>query len=185
VPGRFGAGLPLFEALAQRFDTLDLETLNLRPGDGRRIDARVGIDRLSLGGQPYEVAGGGVDARLDVSRTLSGYALRLRLDAPLEGACMRCIAEARPVIAVDAREVDQPGDAEEFHSPYVENGILELAAWARDALVLALPAKVVCREDCRGLCPVCGADLNTADPEEHRHDEGKDPRWAKLGELKL
>ena len=143
------------------------------------------LDRLSLGGQPYDVTGGAVDARLDVSRTLAGYALRLRFDAPLEGACVRCMADARPVIAVDAREVDQPGDVEELHSPYLEDGVLRLADWAHDALVLALPPKVLCREDCLGLCSICGADLNTADPEEHRHDEGGDPRWSKLRELKL
>jgi uncharacterized protein len=173
--------------MPQRFHMLDLGTLNLRPGDGRRIDVRVGIDGLSLGGQPYGIAGGEVDARLDLSRTLSGYALRLRFDAPLEGACMRCMADARPVIHVDAREVDQPGDGEELHSPYLEDDTLQLAAWAHDALVLALPLppRVLCRDDCRGLCSVCGADLNSADPAEHRHDEGKDPRWSKLGELKL
>jgi DUF177 domain-containing protein len=171
--------------LAQRFDTIDLETLSLRPGDGRRIDARVPIQPLSLAGERYDVQGGGVDARFDVSRTLSGYALRLRFDAPLEGTCMRCMADARPEIAVDAREIDQPGEDEELHSPYMEDGVLRLADWAHDALVLALPAKVVCREDCRGLCSICGADLNTADPEEHRHEEGGDPRWQKLRELKL
>lgn len=164
---------------------LDLGTLNLRPGDGRRIDARVRVGDLALAGQRYELPGGEVEARLDVSRTLSGYALRLRFEAPLEGACVRCMADARPVIPVDAREVDQPGEGEELHSPYLEQDTLQLGAWAHDALVLALPPKVLCREDCRGLCPVCGADLNDADPAEHRHDEGKDPRWAKLGELKL
>jgi uncharacterized protein len=169
----------------QRFDTVDLDTLNLRPGDGRRLDARVRVDGLELGGQPYEASGGAVDAQLDVSRTLSGYALRLRFDAQLEGACMRCMADARPVIPVDAREVDQPGEAEELHSPYLEDGTLEVARWAHDALVLALPAKILCREDCRGLCSVCGADLNAADPAEHRHDQPRDPRWAKLGELEL
>ena len=171
--------------MAQRFDILDLESLNLRPGDGRRLDARVRVGGLSLGGQQYRTAGDGVDARLDVSRMLSGYALRLRFDAPLEGACMRCMADARPVIHVDAREIDQPGESEELHSPYLEDGNLELARWAHDALVLALPTKILCREDCRGLCPVCGADLNVADPAEHRHEAGTDPRWAKLGELKL
>jgi uncharacterized protein len=171
--------------VAQRFDMLDLGSLSLRPGDGRRIDARVGIDGLSLAGQPYGLPGDEVEGRVDVSRTLSGYALRLRFEAPLEGACMRCMADARPVVQVDAREVDQPGEGEELHSPYVEGDTLQLAAWAHDALVLALPPKVLCREDCLGLCPVCGTDLNTADPAEHRHDEGKDPRWAKLGELKL
>jgi DUF177 domain-containing protein len=172
--------------MPQRFDIVDLETLTLRPGDGRRLDAHVRIDGLDLGGQPYAVAGGGVDARLDVSRTLQGYALRLRFDAPLEGACMRCMADAHLVIAVDAREIDQPGEDEELHSPYLEDGVLRLADWAHDALVLALPlpAKVLCRDDCRGLCPVCGADLNTADPAEHQHEEAKDPRWAALDQLK-
>ena len=171
--------------MPERFDTLDLETLSLRPGDGRRIDARIRIDTLSLAGQRYDVAGGGVDARLDVSRTLGGYALRLRFEAPVEGACMRCMADASRPVPIDAREVDQPGSGEELHSPYMVDGTLELAAWARDALVLALPAKILCRDDCRGLCAICGADLNAADPSEHRHDEGGDPRWAKLRELKL
>jgi uncharacterized protein len=55
----------------------------------------------------------------------------------------------------------------------------------RDALMLALPARLLCREECLGLCPVCGADLNSADPEEHRHETGGDPRWSKLSELNL
>jgi uncharacterized protein len=42
---------------------------------------------------------------------------------------------------------------------------------------------VLCRPDCLGLCPQCGANLN-ADPE-HAHAEAPDPRWAKLRELKL
>ena len=46
------------------------------------------------------------------------------------------------------------------------------------------PRKVLCREDCAGLCPVCAADLNEAGPE-HRHERAPDPRWAKLRELKL
>jgi uncharacterized protein len=86
---------------------------------------------------------------------------------------------------VDAREVDQPGEAEEFHSPYVEGPLLRIADWAHDALALATPAKLLCREDCQGLCQVCGADLNDADPEAHRHDEGTDSRWGKLRELRL
>jgi uncharacterized protein len=95
------------------------------------------------------------------------------------------MADARPVMQVDAREVDQPGESEELESPYLEDGNLELAGWAHDALVLALPTKILCRDDCRGLCPECGADLNAVDPAEHRHEAGTDPRWAKLGELKL
>jgi uncharacterized protein len=171
--------------VAQRADTFDLDTLDLRPGEGRRIDASIPIEPVALAGEAYKVAGGAVEARLDVSRTLAGYALRLRFDAPLVGVCMRCVGEARPSVPVDAREIDQPGEVEELHSPYMDAATLELAAWARDALVLALPTRVLCREDCRGLCGICGADLNEADPDQHRHEQGGDPRWAKLGELRL
>ncbi|HKR99035.1 MAG TPA: DUF177 domain-containing protein [Candidatus Dormibacteraeota bacterium] len=171
--------------MPQRADTIDLETLHLKPGEGRRLDIRVRINPVELGGQSYAIADDAADTTLDVSRTVSGYALRLRFDAPVSGACMRCMADANPVITVDAREVDQPGDAEELHSPYLEAGLLDLAAWSRDALVLAMPAQIVCRDDCKGLCAICGADLNEADPSEHRHAEAGDPRWAKLRDLKL
>jgi uncharacterized protein len=100
---------------------------------------------------------------------------------------MRCLKDAAPRIEVDAREVDRPGGGEELSSPYLQEETLDLAAWARDAFVLALPAKVLCREDCAGLCPVCAADLNDLDPTrpEHAHERTPDSRWAKLRELKL
>ena len=87
-------------------------------------------------------------------------------------------------MAIDAREVDQPGD-EELLSPYVSEGELDLGHWARDAVALAMPERILCRPDCAGLCPVCGVSLNDADPAEHEHGGGADPRWAKLRELDL
>jgi uncharacterized protein len=172
--------------MAQRADILDLDSLQLPPGGGTRVDADVLVAPVRLAGQDYAVGAGSVEARIDVSRTISGYAFRLRFDAALDGPCMRCLNEAHPVIAVDSREVEQPGDAEELHTPYLDNeGNLELRGWVRDALLLSLPARLLCREECRGLCPVCGVDLNTVDPDEHRHESGGDPRWAKLSQLKL
>ena len=67
-------------------------------------------------------------------------------------------------------------------SPYVADGRLDLSGWAHDAVVLALPDKILCREDCAGLCPVCGKNLNL-EPHEHEGEVG-DPRWAALAELK-
>ena len=122
---------------------------------------------------------------LDISRmTGGGYSLRLRFAAAMRGPCMRCLRDAEPVTEVDSREVDQPGGGDELSSPYVTGEELDLAAWARDAFALALPIQVVCREDCAGLCPVCGTDLLTAGPE-HGHEAEPDPRWAKLRELNL
>jgi uncharacterized protein len=96
---------------------------------------------------------------------------------------MRCLEPAAPRFEVDAREVNQPGGGDELRSPYVDGDELDLAGWARDAYALALPAQVVCREDCAGLCAECGANLNE-DPE-HQHEPAPDPRWAKLRELRL
>jgi uncharacterized protein len=164
---------------------LDLGGMRLSAGEGRRLDLTVEIDPLTLGGEPYDVAPAAVPVRLDVSRmTGNGYALRLRFAASVEGACMRCLQHAAPRVEVDAREVERPGGGEELSSPYMDEDTLDVASWARDALVLALPAQVLCREDCAGLCAVCAADLNEAGPE-HAHARPPDPRWAKLSKLKL
>lgn len=170
--------------MPQKVDLFDLETLRLRPGDGRRLDAEIRLDPVQLAGQRYPLAGNQVEARVDISRTVTGYALRLRFEAALEGPCMRCMGSAAPLISVDAREVEQPGEGEDLHSPYLDQSLLDLRSWARDALVLAMPAQIVCRDDCRGLCPECGANLNEIDPAEHRHERAGDPRWEKLRELR-
>jgi uncharacterized protein len=169
-------------------DVLDLGGLRLSAGEGRRFELAVHVEPLTLGGEPYEARPAAVPVKLDVSRMIGhGYALRLRLQATLVGACMRCLKDAAPRIEVDAREVDRPGGGEELSSPYVEEETLDLASWARDAFALALPTQVLCREDCAGLCPVCAADLNDLDPTrpEHAHERAPDPRWAKLDELKI
>lgn len=164
----------------------DLARLQLASGEGRRLDLSVPLAPLSFGGESYAVEPPHVPVRLDVSRTThNGWALRLRFAVRLSGPCMRCLETASPRIDVDAREVDQPGGGEELASPYVsDEEVLDLGAWARDALALGLPQQVLCRPDCAGLCPECGADLNEAGPE-HRHEQAPDPRWAALRELNL
>jgi uncharacterized protein len=170
--------------VAARTDIFDLGRLSLSPGEGRRLDLRVRLDDFAFGGQSYAVEPNEVPVRVDVSRmTGHGYALRLRFEADVGGPCMRCLGAAQPSFAVDAREVNQPGGGDELDSPYVTvQEELDLHAWARDALALALPAQIVCRDDCAGLCPVCGEDLNE---NPHEHEREPDPRWAKLRELKL
>jgi len=171
--------------MSLRTDTFDLGGLRLHAGEGRRLDLNIAIEPFALGGESYPVEPGLVPARLDVSRTTGqGYALRLRFEATIDGPCMRCLEPAATTFAIDAREVSQPGEGEELESPYVEGEIVDVHAWARDALALALPATVLCRPECAGLCSVCGANLNTAGPD-HAHERGPDPRWSKLSELRF
>jgi uncharacterized protein len=165
---------------------IDLARLSLAHGQGARLDFAVRLDPLELGGQTYLPQGGALETRLDVSRPSNGHALRLRFPLHVEGPCMRCLEDAAVGTEVDAREVDQADtDDEELHSPYVVDDQLDLGRWAHDVAILALPTQILCRPDCAGLCPVCGESLNDADPEDHKHDSGGDPRWAKLNELKL
>jgi uncharacterized protein len=165
---------------------VDLDHLALSSGEARKLELRIGLSPIELGGQTYRPEGEGADAVLDISRTTTGYALRLRFDAVLEGPCVRCLTESRHSIEIDTREVDQAGaEDEELRSPYVSDGILAIGQWANDAVVLALPAQPLCREDCKGLCPVCGESLNDAPEGAHDHPSGGDPRMAKLRDLKL
>lgn len=165
---------------------LDLAKLSLSHGQARGVELELPLSTVTLGGQPYEPAGRSAQALLDVSRTSSGYALRLRFPTELAGPCMRCLEEAHLTLEVDAREVDQPASRdEELRSPYVTEERLDAERWANDALVLALPPQLLCRPDCAGLCAVCGQSLNDTDPEAHRHPSGGDPRLAKLRDLKL
>jgi uncharacterized protein len=170
--------------MGQRTDIFDLGRLNLHSGEGRRIETEVSVDPIGFSGQDYALDGGVAPVVLDVSHTTSGYALRLRTKARLSGPCVRCLEDAERTVEVDAREVDQPGGGEELRSPYVDGDELDLRSWTRDAVIFALPGQILCTEECLGLCPVCGENLNQAGPE-HRHEEARDPRWSKLSELRF
>jgi uncharacterized protein len=171
--------------MPQRTDTLELAKLGLASGQGRRLELHTPMEPFEYGGHSYTVQPELVPVTVDVSRTAgSGWALRLRFTAGIEGPCMRCLEPATPEYSADAREVYQAGAGEELTSPYVnDDDELDLAGWARDALALELPAQIVCRVDCAGLCPRCGANLN--DEPGHHHDPEPDARWAKLSELRF
>lgn len=165
---------------------IELSRLALAPGDGVRLEVPARLDPFELGGQTYRVTAEPLPVALDVSRPTRGYAFRLSCEARVEGPCMRCLEPASLELEVEAREVDQAGAEDpELRSPYVEEDTLDVGRWARDATLLALPARFLCRPDCAGLCPVCGQSLNDADPAEHEHGSGRDPRWAALDDLKL
>lgn len=164
--------------------TVDLDALALRSGEGERLDLPLRPAPPVIGGEELELEDGPVQVRIDVSRTSSGFALRLRAEALLSGTCARCLGLAGLPVALDAREVDQPStEDDELRSPYVADGLLDVGSWVRDALRLALPERLLCRQDCAGLCEICGASLNEVGPEGHRHERPPDPRFAKLRQL--
>ena len=167
-----------------RMTTFDLRALALRSGEQRREDVDVELEPLVYAGQEYELRPAPAPAVLTASRASSGTVYELELDVSLHGPCFRCLTDSALPLALRLREYQatDPGGDDELRTPYVVDDRLDLSAWARDAIALALPDKILCRPDCAGLCPVCGRDLN-AEPHEHA-DEEADPRWAALQELR-
>jgi uncharacterized protein len=163
---------------------VDLESLGLRSGQAETVALSLRPADPIVGGEPYEIEGDVLATRIEVSRTTSGFALRLLAEAVIAGPCARCLEPARITLRLDAREVEQPGAEDaELRCPYVEEGVLDASAWLHDAITLALPEKILCRPDCAGICEVCGAALNDLPAGSHSHERPPDPRFAKLREL--
>ena len=163
---------------------VNLRTLRLRSGEQFRDERMIELQPFSLGGQRYLPVPQEVPAELTITRASTGTVFELRFAARLHGPCYRCLGDAVLDVPISAREYQaaSPGDDEELRTAYVEDDRLELSAWARDSVGLALPDKILCRADCAGLCAVCGKNLNE---EPHDHGEPEpDSRWAALAELR-
>ncbi len=164
--------------------TFNLRSVKLRPGEEYRDAIEVDLQPLELGGQRYLPVPARAPAEFAVVRASTGTVFELRFRGRLHGPCYRCLNDAVVELPISAREYQatNPGGSDELQTPYLVADRLDLRAWARDALALSLPDKMLCRADCAGLCPVCGRDLNA---EPHEHEEvATDPRWAALAELR-
>lgn len=163
--------------------TFDLRTLRLRSGDQARERVEIELEPLLLGGQSYEPRTNPVPAELRVTRASSGTVLELAFGVTLAGPCFRCLSDAELLVELGLREYQAAKpEGDEEQTEYLDDDRVDLSSWARDAIALALPDQILCRDDCAGLCPVCGKDLNI-EPHEHV-EESADPRWAALESLR-
>jgi uncharacterized protein len=162
----------------------NLRNVKLRSGEQFREVVDVQLEPLVLGGQEYLPVPAEVPAQLTITKASSGSLYELTFSVRLHGPCFRCLRDAVLELPIDATEyqANDPAGDEELESPYIADDTLDLSSWARDALALELPEKILHSPDCAGLCTVCGKDLNE---EPHTHDElAADPRWAALDELR-
>jgi DUF177 domain-containing protein len=163
--------------------SFSLRQLKLRPGEEHREALAVELPAFEFGGQRYVPVPEQVPTEFVVTRANTGTVFSLAFTARLHGPCYRCLGDAVLEVPIRVREYQATTpDDEELTTPYVADDQLDVSAWARDAVALALPDKILCRPDCAGLCPECGKNLND---EPHVHDEERvDPRWAALERLK-
>lgn len=164
--------------------SFNLRQVRLRPGEEYRDEVEVELEPFELGGERYLPVPEQLPAELAITKASTGTVFDLGFDARLHGPCYRCLGDAVLEVPIAAREYEatNPDGSEELRTPYLKDDQLDLSGWARDAIALALPDKILCRADCAGLCPVCGRNLND---EPHEHEtEATDSRWAALESLR-
>ncbi len=168
---------------------LDTHELGRRPGSMRRVQRTVPAPE-DLGTDVIGVpAGDDVELDLRLEAVMEGVLVSGSVRARVVGECVRCLDEVVDDVDVSVQELyvypgraevaEENGDDEEdVHE--LDGDLVDVEPALRDALVTALPFQPLCRDDCPGLCSVCGAHL--ADDPQHSHDT-IDPRWAALGGL--
>jgi len=164
--------------------SFNLRQVKLRSGQEYRDEIELEQEPFELGGERYLPVPDRVPAELAITRASTGTVFELSFTSRLHGPCYRCLDDAVLDVPIAAREYQatNPDGSDELRTPYLHDDNLDLAAWSRDAVALALPDKILCRSDCAGLCPVCGKNLNR---EPHTHDdESTDSRWAPLESLR-
>src|SRR3954449_3387501 len=149
-------------------------------GNIRREQRRGPLPGLHVSGSSVpDDAEVGVEAVLESVH--GGIVVTADVVAPWVGECRRCL---RPVVGdvhAHVRELyEQDSDGEETYP--LRGDQLDLAPLARDAVLLELPQAPLCKEDCLGLCPVCGANRNESDCGHVISTI--DPRWAALDALR-
>ena len=143
---------------------LNLEDLGLRGGQCHVCTYTIGIAPVTLGGANYEVVvPEGVTVSVD--RIAGGYLVHLEMSARVFGPCARCLRETGIQVVAEEEEfvpTTAGGWAESESSPFVAHMLVDLSGLSREALVLAMPERVLCSQECKGLCAQCGTDLNAS-----------------------
>ncbi len=180
----------MIEAGTLRIDVTDLID---RPGATRTVARSVRRAEMETPeggwGPGDDVLIGAIDLHLELEMLVDGLLVTGTVAFPTEMACSRCLTGVRHAEVAEVSELYQdPRMLEEEEREQLEAGYeltlatIDLETLIRDAVLAAVPLKTLCREDCAGLCAVCGTDLNVEDCG-HRDEPVADPRWRKLESL--
>lgn len=157
---------------------IDVLELLESPGSRKQLVFTAAVDELEAG-LAHVDEDLGLDLVLEAIE--GGVYVRGTVAGHFIAECRRCLEPTEDRFELPVAELYRPaGDAWEEGYVVVE-GKLDLAPVVRDTVLLSLPLNPVCREDCAGLCPRCGANLNEG-PCGCPAGEG-DPRWSALREL--
>jgi uncharacterized protein len=163
---------------------VDVRELLQKPGAHQHVVLRASLDDLAtpVASVPPDRT---VTVDAEIESVVEGLLVTGRVTATAVVRCVRCLRDLDLDLKVEVRELfaRQLRDDEDEGYAVLPDDRLPLDTMARDAVVLGFPAFPRCRPDCAGLCPVCGADRNSADCG-HGGPENIDPRWAGLADLR-
>ena len=151
------------------------------PGNARPVTTAVGLAGLS--GVAAEIPPSApVDVDLVLERVPEGIVVRGTLTGAWAAACSRCLEPVTGEVSVHVDELFETAPLE-GETYLLDDDVIDLEPMVRDALLLELPLAPLCRDDCAGLCPTCGANRND-EPCDCAAEE-PDPRWAALRSLEI
>lgn len=156
--------------------TVNVGDLLQRPGQRRHQSMDAVLDGLRVLGTRVP-EGAPVHVEVDLESLNEGMVVKGITEAPWAGECRRCLAPVESTLSSPILEVYEPHPSE-GETQLLEGGEIDLEPVAREAVLLELPLAPLCRDDCAGLCPSCGADRNEV-ACDCAADE-PDPRWAGL-----
>lgn len=127
-------------------------------------------------------AGAEAVAEVDLKAFDGGVSVSGIVTSAWEGECRRCLKPLGGPLVGEAKEIFRRGGGPDDGTYAMGDDVINLREMVFDCLFAALPVLPLCREDCRGICPVCGADLNVAPCACERREP--DPRWSALDALR-
>jgi uncharacterized protein len=151
------------------------------------------VDELSLEDERARLTGP-TEVRGSLQRSDGQVRLRGTVSAQVELECDRCLqyvtlpltigfdVEYMPAANYDAEQLAELQDRDLAQSVF-DGESIDVDDLVREQVILSLPARALCREECKGLCSVCGIDKNLKDCE--CESLPRDPRWAALDDLRF
>ncbi len=158
---------------------LNVAELLRRPGTGKDIRLESSTGELEVSDE--RVVDGPVAIDLHVDALTDGIVVNGTVSATWQGVCRRCLAEVGGPLVIPVQELYQTVVTDPDAFPIVQEQ-LDLEPMVREALLLDAPSAPLCRDDCAGICPVCGVDRNTV--RCACEVSVTDDRWAALDALK-
>jgi uncharacterized protein len=144
--------------------SVDVSELLRRPGATQHISLSTDLDGLA--GEMARVReGSSLNLDLHLDALVDGIHASGELTGELAELCSRCLRTIQGEVRVDLDELFlYPSEETDDGDAYaISEDSIDLEPLVRDAVILALPLNPLCRPDCKGLCPECGADRNDVD----------------------